>query len=61
MATIGDLIGQIKATQAAIAVSLAQGHAQNWDAYMRLVGRHEGLKEALDILDLLMKDNDEHE
>jgi uncharacterized membrane protein (UPF0136 family) len=61
MATISDLIGQIKASQAEIALSLAQGNALNWDAYQRLVGRHEGLQEALAILDNLMKDDDEHD
>jgi hypothetical protein len=59
--TIGDLIGQIKASQAEIALSLAAGNAPTWDAYQRLVGRHEGLQDALDILDNLMKDDDEHE
>ena len=60
MATLSDLIGQIKASQAEIALSLAQGNALNWDAYQRLVGRHDGLQEALLILDNLMKgDEDE--
>ena len=59
MATISDLIGQIKVSQAEIASSLALGNAQNWDAYQRLVGRYEGLKEALDILNNLMKEEDE--
>ncbi len=59
MATISDLIGQIKVSQAEIASSLVQGNAQNWDIYQRLVGRYEGLKEALDILNNLMKEEDE--
>ena len=59
MATISDLIGQIKVSQAEIASSLVQGNAQNWDIYRRLVGRYEGLKEALDILNNLMKEEDE--
>jgi uncharacterized membrane protein (UPF0136 family) len=61
MATISDLIGQIKASQAEIASSLALGNAQNWDAYQRLVGRNEGLQEALEILNNLMKEDDEDE
>lgn len=61
MATISDLIGRIKVSQAEIASSLAQGNALNWDTYQRLVGRFEGLKEALEILDYLMKEDDEHE
>jgi hypothetical protein len=59
VATISDLIGQIKVSQAEIASSLVQGNAQNWDIYQRLVGRYEGLKEALDILNNLMKEEDE--
>ena len=59
MATLGDLIGQIKASQAEIALSLAQGNALTWDASQRLVGRHEGLQEALLILDNLMKGDDD--
>ena len=61
MATISDLIGMIKASQAQIASSLAQGNAPNWDAYQRLVGRNEGLEEALVILNNLMKEEDEDE
>ena len=61
MATISDLIGGIKASQAQIASSLAQGNAPNWDTYQRLVGRNEGLEEALEILNNLMKEDDEDE
>jgi hypothetical protein len=61
MATISDLIGRIKASQAQIASSLAQGNAPNWDTYQRLVGRNEGLEEALEILNNLMKEDDEDE
>jgi len=61
MATIGDLIGQIKASQAEIASSMAKGNAPNWDVYQRLVGKYEGLQEALDILNNLMKEDDEDE
>jgi|TARA_R110000822_G_scaffold3983_1_gene17147 hypothetical protein len=61
MATISDLIGGIKASQGEIALSLARGNASAWEAYHRMVGQHEGLQQALDILDNLMKDEDEHE
>lgn len=59
MATLSDLIGGIKARQSEIAVSLAAGNAGSWDAYQRMVGHHAGLKEALDILENLMKEDDE--
>jgi hypothetical protein len=57
--TIGDLIGGIKARQAEIAASLAAGHATTFEAYQRMVGQHMGLQEAQDILDSLMKEEDD--
>jgi hypothetical protein len=57
--TLGDLIGGIKARQAEIAASLAAGNAANWESYQRMVGHSQGLQEALDILNDLMKDPDE--
>jgi hypothetical protein len=61
MNTLGDLIGGIKSRQAEIAASLADGNAANWEAYHRMVGHHAGLQEALDILNNLMKEDDEDE
>jgi hypothetical protein len=59
MKTLGDLIGGIKSKQLEIAASLAAGNAVNWEAYIRMVGHHAGLQEALDILNsLLEEDND---
>ncbi|MBU3734891.1 MAG: hypothetical protein FGM60_04705 [Candidatus Planktophila sp.] len=60
MKTIGDLIGGIKVRQAEISQSLATGNATTWETYHRMVGQHAGLQEALDILDSLLKeDNDD--
>ena len=59
MNTLGDLIGGIKTRQAEIAASLAAGNAANWESYQRMVGHSQGLQEALDILNDLMKDPDE--
>jgi len=57
--TLGDLIGGIKSKQFEIAASLAAGNAANWETYIRMVGHHSGLQEALDILNSLMEeDND---
>tara|TARA_R110000868_G_scaffold319711_2_gene580668 strand:+ start:767 stop:946 length:180 start_codon:yes stop_codon:yes gene_type:complete len=57
--TISDLIGGIKFRQLEIAASLAAGNAANWEAYHRMVGMHQGLGEALQILDNLMKEDDD--
>ena len=61
MKTVGDLIGGLKARQAEIAASLAAGNAANWESYHRMVGQYSGLQEALDILNKLLKDEDEYE
>lgn len=61
MKTIGDLIGGIQSRQAEIAASLAAGNAANWETYHRMVGHNAGLQEALNILNNLMKEDDEHE
>ena len=61
MGTIADLIADIKASQSEIALSLAQGNASSWEAYQRMVGQHQGLQEALDILNNILKEEDENE
>ena len=59
MRTLADLIGGIKSKQFEIAASLAAGNAVNWEAYIRMVGHHAGLQEALEILNSLMEENDD--
>ena len=59
MSTLGDLIGAYKSRQAEIAASLAEGNAASWESYQRLVGHYAGLKEALQIIDELTKEEDE--
>ena len=61
MRTLSDLIGGIKARQAEIAASLVAGNATNWESYIRLVGHNAGLQEALDILNNLMKEDENYE
>ena len=58
MKTLSDLIGGIKARQAEIASSLVAGNAANWEFYTRLVGHNAGLQEALEILNNLMKEDE---
>jgi hypothetical protein len=54
-----DFIGAIKVRQAEIASSMTAGNVVNFETYQRLVGQHAGLQEALDILNNLLKDDDE--
>ena len=61
MRYVSDLIGAIESRQQTIAQSLVNGNAVNFETYQRLVGQHQGLAEALVILNDLLKepDNDE--
>jgi hypothetical protein len=61
MKVIGDLIGALKSRQAEIASSLASGNASTWEAYQRMVGTNQGLQESLDILNKLLKDENERD
>ena len=58
MGTISDLIDGVKQRQQDIADSLVNGNCVNFETYQRLVGQHQGLKEALQILDNIMKEED---
>lgn len=61
MRYVSDLIGAIESRQRTIAQSLVSGNAVNFESYQRLVGQHQGLAEALVILNDLLKEpeNDE--
>jgi hypothetical protein len=61
MKTLGDLIGAIESRQAEIRLSLADGNAATWESYQRMVGHYAGLAESLQILNDLLKEDDEHE
>jgi hypothetical protein len=61
MKTLNDLISGIKASQSEIALSLANGNAPTWEAYQRMVGEYQGLQSSLDILNNLLREDDEHE
>ena len=61
MSIVGDLIGALKSRQAEIAASLASGNAGTWETYQRMVGTFQGLQESLDILNKLLKDENERD
>lgn len=61
MRYVEDFIGAVKARQLSIAQSLVGGNAINFETYQRLVGQHQGLEEALEILNDLLKEPDNHE
>jgi hypothetical protein len=59
MRYVEDFIGALKDRQAEISRSLAAGNAVNFETYQRLVGQHAGLEDALQILNDLLKEEDE--
>ena len=53
---LADLIGRLKVEKTQIAESLAIGNATTWESYQRLVGFHQGLDEALSIINQLLEE-----
>jgi hypothetical protein len=58
MRYISDFIGAVKSRQRIISDSLVNGNAVNFETYQRLVGQHQGLEEALVILNDLLKEDE---
>lgn len=61
MKTLSDLIGAIESRQAGIRLSLADGNAASWETYQRMVGHYAGLGESLQILNQLLKEDNDDE
>jgi hypothetical protein len=61
MRYVSDFIGAVKARQTEIADSLVAGNCINYESYQRLVGTHAGLEEALEILNNLLKEEENDE
>jgi hypothetical protein len=61
MRYVSDIIDAVKARQVVIEKSLAQGTASNFDSYQRLVGEYAGLSTAIDIINNLLKEEEENE
>ena len=59
MKLVADFIGAVKARQAEIAQGLAHGNAADFNAYQRLVGENLGLEQSLDILNYLLKEDED--
>jgi hypothetical protein len=61
MKTLSDLIGAVESRQAEIRLSLADGNAASWETYQRMVGHYAGLAESLQILNQLLKEDNDDE
>ncbi len=59
MRYVEDFIGAVEGKKAEISRSLTAGNAVNFETYQRLVGQYMGLQDALQILNDLLKENDE--
>ena len=60
MRYVSDFIGAVKARQDEIGASVIAGNCMTYEAYQRLVGINAGLGEALEILNQLLKEEDEN-
>ena len=61
MRYVSDIIDAVKARQVEIEKALAQGNAANYDSYQRLVGEYAGLTTAIDIINNLLKEEENKE
>jgi len=59
MRYVSDFISAVKARQVEIAQALAVGQASSFDSYQRLVGEHAGLERSLEILNNLLKEEED--
>jgi hypothetical protein len=59
MKLISDIISAVKARQAEIAAGLAHGNAPDFSAYQRMVGENSGLERSLEIINNLLKEDDD--
>lgn len=59
MRILNDFIGAVESRKVEIQKSLVNGQATNFETYQRLVGQHQGLEEALGILNDLLKEKDD--
>ena len=59
---LSEIIGRVKAEQKSLAESVPAGNNVNsFEDYQRLVGRHEGFKITLDIINEILTEDEEDE
>jgi hypothetical protein len=59
---ISEIISRTRDEQAKLAITLTAGiNVNSFDDYQRLVGRFEGFREVLDIIDEILREDDEDE
>lgn len=58
MRYVSDMISAVKVEQAKIKESLAAGNVANFETYQRLVGQIQGLELSLEIVNNLLKEEE---
>jgi hypothetical protein len=61
MRYIGDFIGAVEAERKKLSEGLTAGYVQDFNAYSRIVGQHQGLGRALEILKHLLEEDDDEQ
>jgi len=61
MDVVNGLIHAVKLKQQEIVDSMVNGRFVNFESYQRYVGQHQGLQEALDILNNLLEEKDRND
>jgi hypothetical protein len=57
---LSEIIGRVKTEQNLVAETVTAGmNVNSFEDYQRLIGRHEGLKAALDIINEILTEDDE--
>ena len=59
MKVLSDFISAVKARQTEIVNGLAHGNAPDYNAYQRLVGENLGLEASLEMLNHLLKEDED--
>jgi hypothetical protein len=59
MKLVSDFVSAVKARQAEIEKGLAHGNASDFNAYQRRVGENLGLEASLEILNYLLKEDED--
>ena len=58
MQIINKFITELKAEQALVVESMVTGNFANFESYQRYVGQHQGLQEALNIINNLLEEDE---
>jgi hypothetical protein len=61
MRYISDFIGAVEAERKKLSDGLTAGYVQDYNAYRNIVGQHQGLGRALEILKHLLEEDDDDE